>query len=78
MLTVISALLHRVVFPGADATKEEMKKGGHFLRRIVVKDTAISQATGGPRGADGRVLDMHGKSLVVRNTSTEHTGVHGE
>lgn len=77
MLTVISALLHRVVFPGADATKEEMKKGERE-RRIVVKDTAISQATGGPRGADGRVLDMHGKSLVVRNTSTEHTGVHGE
>ncbi|XP_042568271.1 uncharacterized protein LOC109046421 isoform X1 [Cyprinus carpio] len=61
----------------ADATKEEMKKGERE-RRIVVKDTAISQATGGPRGADGRVLDMHGKSLVVRNTSTEHTGVHGE
>uniref|UniRef100_A0A9J8BS01 Uncharacterized protein n=1 Tax=Cyprinus carpio carpio TaxID=630221 RepID=A0A9J8BS01_CYPCA len=59
----------------ADATKEEMKKGERE-RRIVVKDTAISQATGGPRGADGRVLDMHGKSLVVRNTSTEHTGVH--
>uniref|UniRef100_A0A8C1XRK7 Immunoglobulin domain-containing protein n=1 Tax=Cyprinus carpio TaxID=7962 RepID=A0A8C1XRK7_CYPCA len=58
-----------------DATKEEMEKGERE-RRIVVKDTAISQATGGPRGADGRVLDMHGKSLVVRNTSTEHTGVH--
>ncbi|XP_026113558.1 uncharacterized protein LOC113092160 isoform X2 [Carassius auratus] len=46
----------------ADATKEKMEKG-ESERCIVVKDTAISQAIGEPRGADRRALDMHGKSL---------------
>lgn len=59
----------------ADATKEEMEKGERE-RCIVFKDTAISQEIGGPHGADRRVLDMHGKSLVVLNTTAEHTGVH--
>ncbi|XP_016117108.1 uncharacterized protein [Sinocyclocheilus grahami] len=64
---------------GADGTKEETTRSemakGESEQSIIVEDTAISQAIGGPRGADGRIRDRQGKSLVVRNTGTEHTGV---
>lgn len=64
--------------PGTDVTKEdarsEMEKGERE-RSIIVEDTTISQAIGGPRDADGRIRDGQGRSLVVRNTGTEHTGV---
>uniref|UniRef100_A0A8C2C490 Immunoglobulin domain-containing protein n=1 Tax=Cyprinus carpio TaxID=7962 RepID=A0A8C2C490_CYPCA len=63
---------------GTDVTKEdtrsEMEKGERE-RSIIVEDTTISQVIGGPRDADGRIRDGQGRSLVVRNTGTEHTGV---
>ncbi|KAF4097427.1 hypothetical protein G5714_021435 [Onychostoma macrolepis] len=57
-----------------EETRSEMEKGERE-RRIFVEDTVVSQAIGGPHGADGIVGDRQGKSLVVCNTGTEHSGV---
>uniref|UniRef100_A0A8C1LHP9 Immunoglobulin domain-containing protein n=1 Tax=Cyprinus carpio TaxID=7962 RepID=A0A8C1LHP9_CYPCA len=66
---------------GTDVTKEdarsEMEKGERE-RSIIVEDTTISQAIGGPRDADGRIRDGQGKRLVVRNTESTGKGVNEE
>ncbi|XP_042612002.1 uncharacterized protein LOC109058453 isoform X2 [Cyprinus carpio] len=66
---------------GTDVTKEdarsEMEKGERE-QSIIVEDTTISQAIGGPRDADGRIRDRQGKSLVVRNTESTGKGVNEE
>ncbi|XP_052447226.1 uncharacterized protein LOC127988487 isoform X1 [Carassius gibelio] len=57
-----------------DATRSEMEKDERE-KFILVEDTALSQAIGGPPDADGRIRERQGKSLVLRDTGTEHTAV---
>ncbi len=59
------------VFPGADVTEEETTRSemekGEREQSIIVEETAISQAIGGARGADGKIRDRQGKRLEVQD-----------
>ncbi|KAL1246585.1 hypothetical protein QQF64_034548 [Cirrhinus molitorella] len=63
---------------GVVSEEERQRSGmeeGERKGCIYVEKTAISQAIGELHDAEGIVRDRLGKSLIIHNTGTEHTGV---